>query len=86
MITIDVSGLLDERALHQLLPQELGFPDFYGKNWDAFWGRDHRPGLDPRPSALSGVGTARGGRPPRSRHASTGARQLPSDVSPGACR
>ncbi|MFC9462479.1 barstar family protein [Streptomyces sp. NPDC056983] len=37
MITIDVSGLLDERALHLLLQQELGFPDFYGKNWDAFW-------------------------------------------------
>lgn len=37
MITIDVSGLPDERALHLLLQQELGFPDFYGKNWAAFW-------------------------------------------------
>ncbi|MGW4223787.1 barstar family protein [Streptomyces bauhiniae] len=37
MITIDVSGLPDERALHLLLQRELGFPDFYGKNWAAFW-------------------------------------------------
>lgn len=37
VITIDVSGLTDERALHLLLKQNLGFPDFYGMNWDAFW-------------------------------------------------
>ncbi|MFH9852635.1 barstar family protein [Streptomyces althioticus] len=37
MITIDVSEVTDERALHLLLMRELGFPDFYGKNWDAFW-------------------------------------------------
>ncbi|MET8693939.1 barstar family protein [Streptomyces bauhiniae] len=37
MITIDVSGLSDERALHRVLRRELGFPDFYGNNWAAFW-------------------------------------------------
>ncbi|MGW5124687.1 barstar family protein [Streptomyces sp. NPDC004069] len=37
MITIDVSGVTDERALHLLLKRELGFPDFYGMNWAAFW-------------------------------------------------
>lgn len=37
MITIDVSGVADERALHLLLKRELSFPDFYGMNWDAFW-------------------------------------------------
>ncbi|MFJ8731911.1 barstar family protein [Streptomyces bauhiniae] len=37
MITLDVSGLPDERALHLLLQEKLGFPDFYGKNWAAFW-------------------------------------------------
>ncbi|MBK3634640.1 barstar family protein [Streptomyces sp. MBT97] len=37
MITIDVSKVTDERALHLLLKRELGFPDFYGMNWDAFW-------------------------------------------------
>ncbi|MEU6540552.1 barstar family protein [Streptomyces sp. NPDC047000] len=36
MITIDVSEVTDERALHLLLKRELGFPDFYGMNWDAF--------------------------------------------------
>ncbi|MEU2605993.1 barstar family protein [Streptomyces albus] len=35
-ITIDVSEVTDERALHLLLKRELGFPDFYGMNWDAF--------------------------------------------------
>ncbi|MEU9921493.1 barstar family protein [Streptomyces griseoluteus] len=37
MITIDVSGVSDEGALHLLLKQKLGFPDFYGMNWNAFW-------------------------------------------------
>ncbi|MER5952372.1 barstar family protein [Streptomyces sp. NPDC001893] len=37
MITIDASEVTDERALHLLLKRELGFPDFYGMNWDAFW-------------------------------------------------
>ncbi|MEV6289413.1 barstar family protein [Streptomyces sp. NPDC051896] len=37
MITIDVSEVTDERALHLLLMRELGFPAFYGMNWDAFW-------------------------------------------------
>ncbi|MFJ4712496.1 barstar family protein [Streptomyces sp. NPDC088785] len=37
MITIDVSGVGDERALHLLLMRELGFPEFYGMNWAAFW-------------------------------------------------
>ncbi|MFF0158713.1 barstar family protein [Streptomyces sp. NPDC005263] len=37
MITIDVSEVTDERALHLLLKRELGFPDFYGMNWAAFW-------------------------------------------------
>ncbi|MFF7262984.1 barstar family protein [Streptomyces sp. NPDC008159] len=37
MITIDVSEVTDERALHLLLKRELSFPDFYGMNWAAFW-------------------------------------------------
>ncbi|MGW5336062.1 barstar family protein [Streptomyces bauhiniae] len=37
MITIDVSKVTDERALHLLLKRELSFPDFYGTNWAAFW-------------------------------------------------
>ncbi|GAA1353708.1 barstar family protein [Streptomyces beijiangensis] len=37
MITIDVRTATDERELHALLKRELGFPAFYGMNWDAFW-------------------------------------------------
>lgn len=37
VITIDVSEVSDERALHLLLMRELDFPEFYGRNWDAFW-------------------------------------------------
>ncbi|MEU4040028.1 barstar family protein [Streptomyces collinus] len=37
VITIDVSEVADERALHLLLKRELSFPDVYGMNWAAFW-------------------------------------------------
>ena len=35
-ITIDVSGIADESSLHECLSSHLGFPDYYGCNWDAF--------------------------------------------------
>jgi RNAse (barnase) inhibitor barstar len=35
--TIDVGAVRSERELHALLKRELGFPDFYGMNWDALW-------------------------------------------------
>ncbi len=34
---IDVSGILDERAPHEYLHQELGFFAGYGFNFDALW-------------------------------------------------
>ncbi|KIF70723.1 ribonuclease inhibitor [Streptomyces sp. AcH 505] len=37
MVIIDVGRVDDERELHALLKTELGFPAFYGMNWDAFW-------------------------------------------------
>lgn len=37
MVTIDVSSVSTETELHDLLKQRLGFPYFYGGNWDAFW-------------------------------------------------
>ncbi|MFE4455406.1 barstar family protein [Streptomyces sp. NPDC056796] len=37
MVTIDVSSVANEDELHQLLQREFGFPDFYGRNWNAFW-------------------------------------------------
>ncbi|MET9663204.1 barstar family protein [Streptomyces sp. NPDC006510] len=37
MVTIDVASVANEDELHRLLQRELGIPDFYGRNWDAFW-------------------------------------------------
>ncbi|MFI9496141.1 barstar family protein [Streptomyces halstedii] len=37
MVTIDVASVVDEDELHRLLQREFDFPDFYGRNWSAFW-------------------------------------------------
>ncbi|MFC5800936.1 barstar family protein [Streptomyces formicae] len=37
MVIIDVSTTRDARQLHTTLSQSLGFPSFYGMNWDGFW-------------------------------------------------
>src|SRR5436190_2145661 len=37
LVTIDVSSVQSVRQLHERLAEALGFPDFYGMNWDAFW-------------------------------------------------
>ena len=34
---IDLSPIQTEEQLHDLLSDALAFPEFYGKNWDAFW-------------------------------------------------
>ena len=34
---LDVSDVGSIRELHERLAETLEFPDFYGKNWDAFW-------------------------------------------------
>lgn len=34
---INLSDIENEKSLHELFASKLGFPDFYGKNWDAFW-------------------------------------------------
>ena len=36
-VIIDVTNIYDERDFHELLKKELGFPEFYGMNWGAFW-------------------------------------------------
>ncbi len=36
-IAIDVGEATTSGELHAVLKQALGFPDFYGMNWDAFW-------------------------------------------------
>ena len=34
---INLSQTTSIQELHQLFKEQLGFPDFYGMNWDAFW-------------------------------------------------
>ncbi|PHV26123.1 ribonuclease inhibitor [Janthinobacterium sp. BJB426] len=37
LVTIDLSEINTPRQLHAALAATLGFPSFYGMNWDAFW-------------------------------------------------
>ena len=36
-MTIDLTGMATKAAFHQTMKRQLGFPDWYGVNWDAFW-------------------------------------------------
>jgi RNAse (barnase) inhibitor barstar len=36
-LIIDLSNIQSPQELHLKFKTELGFPDFYGMNWDAFW-------------------------------------------------
>jgi RNAse (barnase) inhibitor barstar len=36
-LVLDVSEIATTEALHGLLESSLGFPGYYGRNWDAFW-------------------------------------------------
>ena len=36
-MTIDLTGIDTKAAFHQTMKSQLGFPDWYGVNWDAFW-------------------------------------------------
>ncbi|MFI1176744.1 CPCC family cysteine-rich protein [Streptomyces melanogenes] len=49
-VVIDLSTVRSERDLHEVLKRALGFPAFYGMNWDAFW--DAISGLVAMPARL----------------------------------
>lgn len=34
---LDLTKITSERELQTTIMQKLDFPEFYGKNWDAFW-------------------------------------------------
>ena len=36
-MTLDLSSITSKAALHELFKNQLGFPDWYGVSWDAFW-------------------------------------------------
>lgn len=36
-LTIDLKNIGSVQELHLKFKTELGFPDFYGMNWNAFW-------------------------------------------------
>ncbi|WP_405444822.1 CPCC family cysteine-rich protein [Streptomyces erythrochromogenes] len=55
-VVIDVGPVRSERDLHEALERELGFPAFYGRNWDAFW--DAITGLVAMPAHLRFTGWA----------------------------
>ncbi|MBB4868110.1 RNAse (barnase) inhibitor barstar [Pseudomonas nitritireducens] len=50
IVTIDLDGVHDKEELHGRLAQALKFPDWYGRNWDAFW--DAITGLVDMPEVL----------------------------------
>jgi RNAse (barnase) inhibitor barstar len=36
-MTLDLTGITTKADLHQLFKTALGFPEWYGPSWDAFW-------------------------------------------------
>jgi len=53
-IEIDLNTIKNINDLHKLLKEKLGFPSFYGMNWDAFW--DSITGLVEMPRTLRLIG------------------------------
>ncbi|MEL4028549.1 barstar family protein [Caldifermentibacillus hisashii] len=49
-LILDVGAVQNSTELHCLLQKNLGLPDFYGMNWDAFW--DAITGLIELPETL----------------------------------
>lgn len=49
-MTIDLSQISSMEEFHQQFKERLGFPDFYGNNWNAFW--DAITGLAEMPDLL----------------------------------
>ncbi|WP_085718572.1 barstar family protein [Pseudomonas sp. B28(2017)] len=37
VVKVDLSEVMSSDELHSILKDALGFPDWYGCNWDAFW-------------------------------------------------
>lgn len=35
--TLDFTNISDVNEMHTIIRDALGFPDYYGRNWSAFW-------------------------------------------------
>jgi RNAse (barnase) inhibitor barstar len=55
-MVIDLKEITSIQHLHGIFKKQLGFPDFYGNNWDAFW--DAITGLVEIPETLVLSGSA----------------------------
>jgi RNAse (barnase) inhibitor barstar len=55
-VVIDLSEVRTALALHELLARQLAFPEYYGKNWDAFDECFGDPDAGPLPVAVRFVG------------------------------
>jgi ribonuclease inhibitor len=55
-LELDVSAAASVDALHAQLASCLGFPEYYGRNWDAFWDCVCDPGQSQMPDVLRVVG------------------------------
>ncbi len=55
-VTVDLSVVRDPYTLHRALSESLGFPGWYGCNWNAFW--DAITGLVEVPEVLELKGWA----------------------------
>jgi RNAse (barnase) inhibitor barstar len=53
-VVVDLNPVQSKQALHELLRDALDFPDWYGRNWDAFW--DAITGLVEMPETLQLLG------------------------------
>jgi len=56
LVEIDLTAISTPEELQSVLARALGFPDFYGRNWDAFW--DAITGLVEMPRRLRLIGWA----------------------------
>jgi RNAse (barnase) inhibitor barstar len=56
-ITIDVGAARSKQSLHEMFAAVLGFPEYYGMNWDAFWDcvRDAEQSSMPPHLVLKGI-------------------------------
>lgn len=50
---IDAGRAKTPEELHGLLAEALGFPGYYGKNWDAFWDCVRDPEQSSMPAELA---------------------------------